>query len=62
MALAWVLRHPAMTSVLIGASSLAQLEENLASLQHPTFTPDELARIDGVLRSKAEGERQEARG
>ena len=34
MALAWCLRDPRVTSVLAGASSVAQLEENLASLSH----------------------------
>ncbi|MCW2941318.1 MAG: aldo/keto reductase [Actinomycetia bacterium] len=46
MALAWALRDPRVTSVLIGASSVAQLEENLAALTGPGFTPGELAAID----------------
>jgi L-glyceraldehyde 3-phosphate reductase len=46
MALAWTLRDPRMTSTLTGASSLAQLEANLAALDHLDFTPDELAEID----------------
>jgi len=46
MALAWALRDERVTSVLIGASSVQQLEENLKALDHPTFTPDELSRID----------------
>ena len=46
MALAWVLRHPGMTSVLIGASSVEQLEENLAALEHLDFTDEELSLID----------------
>lgn len=45
-ALAWVLRDPRMTSLLIGASSVAQLEENVAALENTAFTDDELARID----------------
>ena len=45
-ALAWVLRDPRMTSLLVGASSVAQLEENVAALESTTFTDDELARID----------------
>ena len=46
MALAWILRLPAVTSALIGASSVKQVEENVAALNTPTFTPDELKRID----------------
>jgi L-glyceraldehyde 3-phosphate reductase len=46
MALAWALRDRRVTSVLIGASSVAQLEENLAALENPTFSDDELALID----------------
>jgi L-glyceraldehyde 3-phosphate reductase len=47
MALSWVLRDQRVTSALIGASSVAQLEENLAAAGHSDFTPDELAEIDG---------------
>ena len=47
MALAWCLRDLRVTSVLIGASSVAQLEDNVAALDHLEFTPDELAEIDG---------------
>jgi L-glyceraldehyde 3-phosphate reductase len=46
LALSWVLRDQRVTSVLIGASSVAQLEENLAAAGHSTFTDDELAAID----------------
>jgi L-glyceraldehyde 3-phosphate reductase len=46
LALAWVLRDPRVTSALIGVSSLAQLDDNLAALQHLEFEPDELAEID----------------
>lgn len=46
MALAWALRDPRVTSVLAGASSVAQLEENVAALERLTFTSDELAAID----------------
>ncbi len=46
MALSWVLRDPRVTSALIGASSVAQLEENLAAAAHTDFTADELAAID----------------
>jgi L-glyceraldehyde 3-phosphate reductase len=46
MALAWVLRDERVTSALIGASSVAQLEDNLAALERLDFTEDELAEID----------------
>jgi L-glyceraldehyde 3-phosphate reductase len=46
MAIAWALRDPRVTSVLIGASSVAQLEQNVAALDHLEFTADELAAID----------------
>jgi len=46
LALSWALRDKRVTSVLIGASSIAQLEENLAAAGNTTFTPDELAAID----------------
>ena len=46
LALSWALRDQRVTSVLIGASSVAQLEENLAAAGHSSFTDDELAAID----------------
>ncbi|WP_030168466.1 L-glyceraldehyde 3-phosphate reductase [Spirillospora albida] len=46
MALAWALRDGRVTSALIGASGVAQLEENLAALDRLDFTADELAAID----------------
>ncbi|MFB2555381.1 aldo/keto reductase [Herbiconiux liangxiaofengii] len=46
LALTWVLRHPQVTSALIGASSVAQLEQNVAALGAPELTADELARIE----------------
>ena len=46
MALAWALRDPRVTTVLIGASSVAQLEQNVGALDTPEFTTDELAAID----------------
>ena len=46
MALAWALRDPRVTSVLIGASSVRQLEQNVAALDHLDFSADELAEID----------------
>ena len=46
LALLWVLRVPEVTSALIGASSVAQLEDNLAALDGPALTDDELAAIE----------------
>ncbi len=46
MAISWALRDPRVTSVLIGASSVAQLEQNVAALDHLDFSADELAKID----------------
>ena len=46
MAVAWVLRQPAVTSALIGASRWSQIEECLGALENLKFSPDELARID----------------
>jgi L-glyceraldehyde 3-phosphate reductase len=46
MALAWALRDPRMTTVLIGASSVAQLDQNLGALDNLTFSDDELRVID----------------
>ena len=49
LALAWVLRQPAVTSALIGASRVAQLENSVASLQRLELTDDELRHIEDVL-------------
>ena len=46
LALAWTLRDPRITSTLIGASSVQQLEDNVAALQHREFSSDELEGID----------------
>jgi L-glyceraldehyde 3-phosphate reductase len=46
MALAWTLRDPRVTSALVGASSVEQLEANSATLDNLAFTDDELAEID----------------
>jgi L-glyceraldehyde 3-phosphate reductase len=48
MALSWVLRDPRVTSVVVGASSVRQLEDNVAAVQHTEFTSDELAAIDAA--------------
>jgi L-glyceraldehyde 3-phosphate reductase len=49
MALSWVLRDARVTSALVGASSVAQLEDNVAALQRLEFGDDELARIDRLV-------------
>jgi L-glyceraldehyde 3-phosphate reductase len=51
MALAWVLRDNRVTSVLVGASKVEQLEQNIAALNNLQFTADELARIENILKS-----------
>ncbi|MFI6927995.1 L-glyceraldehyde 3-phosphate reductase [Nonomuraea spiralis] len=48
MALSWTLRDPRVTSVLIGASSVGQLEDNVACVDGPVFTEDELEAIDKI--------------
>ena len=49
MALAWNLRHPGVTSVLIGASRVSQINQNVATLAKLEFTEEELDAIDRVL-------------
>jgi L-glyceraldehyde 3-phosphate reductase len=49
LALAWTLRDPRVTSTLIGASSVAQLEQNVATLARLDFAEGELATIDRIL-------------
>jgi L-glyceraldehyde 3-phosphate reductase len=51
MAIAWVLRHPAMTSALIGASRAEHIESAVAALDRLEFSGDELAAIDAILAS-----------
>ncbi len=50
MALAWVLRRDEVTSVLIGASSTAQLEDNVKAIDGPEFAPGELEAIERILK------------
>ncbi|MGA3266470.1 MAG: L-glyceraldehyde 3-phosphate reductase [Verrucomicrobiota bacterium] len=52
-ALAWVLRHAGMTSVLIGASSVGQIEENLKAPGRATFSADELRAIDAIVSARS---------
>jgi len=50
MAIAWVLRQPAVTSALIGASRVSQIEECVRAVEHRTFSGDELAAIDALVK------------
>ena len=49
MSLAWVLRHPEMTSALIGASRVSQVEDAVGTLKNLAFTTQELKTIDQIL-------------
>ena len=51
LAIAWTLRKPAVTSSLIGASSVRQLEDNLASLNNLQFSDEELEKIEEILKT-----------
>lgn len=51
MSLAWLLHHPQVTSVIIGASSVAQLQDNIRALDNCAFTPEELDCIDRITGS-----------
>jgi len=53
MSLAWVLRDGRMTSALIGASRVEQIEQNVAALANLAFSQDELTRIDAILAAAA---------
>jgi L-glyceraldehyde 3-phosphate reductase len=53
MALAWVLRDSRMTSALVGASKVEQIEQNLAALGNLAFSEDELRRIESILAREA---------
>lgn len=50
MSLAWLLKDAKVTSVIIGSSSVSQLADSLRCLDNTTFTPEELAAIDGILK------------
>ena len=52
MAVAWILRHEVMTSVLVGASRVGQIEDNVAALENLDFAEDELQAIEGVLKTQ----------
>ena len=50
MSLAWLLRNPKVSSVIIGASSVAQIEDNLQALKNMEFSDEELSSIDNLSR------------
>lgn len=52
MAIAWLLKDQRVTSVLIGASSVAQLDDNLHALKNKSFSIDELDAIETILANK----------
>jgi L-glyceraldehyde 3-phosphate reductase len=49
LAIAWVLRHPGMTSALIGASRVEQIEDAVGALAQLDFSSDELSKIDAIV-------------
>ena len=49
MALAWVLRHKAVTSALIGASKVSQVDDCVGATRNLNFSGDELAQIEKIL-------------
>jgi L-glyceraldehyde 3-phosphate reductase len=49
MAIAWVLRHPNMTSALVGASSVKQVEDNITALRNLDFDHEQLQAIETIL-------------
>jgi len=51
MALAWILKNDAVTSVIVGASSVEQLAKNLKALESPTFTAEELETIEKIIKN-----------
>ena len=52
MAIAWILRRPEITTVLIGASDIQQINENAGALQKLQFSPEELQQIDAILQPR----------
>ena len=49
MALAWALRDKRVTSLIVGARNVAQLQDNLKALENTSFSQEQLGRIDGIL-------------
>lgn len=54
LAIAWVLRHPTMTSALVGASRVSQVEDDVAALANLSLSADELAAIEAILKDDTE--------
>jgi L-glyceraldehyde 3-phosphate reductase len=54
LAVSWVLRDPRVTSVVLGASSVAQLQDTVTALHHTDFDPAELAAIDAIAKDDPE--------
>ncbi len=54
LAIAWVLRHPQMTSALVGASKVSQVEDNAAAAHNLDFSAEELAAIESILQEDTE--------
>jgi L-glyceraldehyde 3-phosphate reductase len=52
LALTWVLRHPGMTSVLIGASRLAQIDDALGAAQAAPLTDGDLTAVEAALQAE----------
>ena len=50
MALAWLLKDDRVTSVIVGASSVEQLADNLKALRNTSFTAEELSEIDRIIK------------
>ena len=51
LAIAWLLKDPRISSVLVGVSRPEQLDDNVAAIQNSQFSADELAEIEGILKS-----------
>jgi L-glyceraldehyde 3-phosphate reductase len=52
MAVSWVLRHPSVTSALVGTSKVSQVDDNVAALKNLRFSSEELKKIDSILTGK----------
>jgi L-glyceraldehyde 3-phosphate reductase len=50
LAIAWLLKDPRISSVLVGVSRPEQLDDNVAAIQNSRFSTEELAEIEGILR------------
>ena len=48
MALSWLIQDPRVTSVIIGASSVGQIEDDLKALENTSFSPEQLQAIEAI--------------